>query len=272
MINEKDQLSFNCPGCELELVLVPRMKVTQLSSENSRSLDVARQEGHLLSPECSCPKCGHGVQVRYQVTLLEVVNLQRRFNSPEHLTVPPGEQSEPHPNNWSAATLSPEEISFVGQCEANGLMGAFAQVVRDQTHVLHRPPTDLGKFLITFLRTAVLVPKLPPPIVREFTKEFPGRIQFWKAQGIGMVLSDGKICRFVPMRAMVVGKEAKSRNHRLEVNGMDVHRVESFDYISRTGHGYVPEGARIFIESLRHSIGDRGREMKGVPLRPNVAK
>lgn len=127
----------------------------------------------------------------------------------------------------------------------------------------------MGKFLITFFRTAVIVPKLPPPILHEFAREFPGRIQFWKAQGIGMVLSDGKICRFVPMRAMNVGRQASTRGHRLEVNGMGVHRVESFDYISRTRHGYVPEGARIFLESLRHSLGDRGREMQAIPLRPD---
>ncbi|GEM_PF-3156781 len=265
MTDEKDPYSFNCPGCEAKLVLMAKAKITK-SNPNDPKNELVKQEGCFLSPECGCPQCGHVVQIRYQVTLLEVVDLLKKVNRPEPLPATAA-QGEAHPNNWQAVTLHPKEIAFIEECEANGLLAAFAQVVRDQTNVLNRPPSHTGKFLITFFRTAVVVPKLPPPILHEFAWEFPGRIQFWKAQGIGMVLSNGKICRFVPMRAMNVGRQAMTRGHRLKVNGMGVHRVESFDYISRTRHGYVPEGARIFLESLRHAMGDQGREMQDIPLR-----
>lgn len=269
MADEKDPYSFNCPGCETKLILVTKAKIVKLDPDDPKN-EVVKQEDCLLSPESDCPQCGHVVQVRYQVTLLEVVDLLKKVNRPE--PIQSTSQSEVHPNNWMATTLRPKEIAFVEECQSNGLLAAFTQVVRDQTNVLNRPPTQMGKFLITFLRTAVVVPKLPPPILHEFIREFPGRIQFWKAQGIGMVLSEGRICRFVPMRSMNVGRQATTRGHRLEVNGMGVHRVESFDYISRTRHGYVPEGARIFLESLRHAMGDRGREMQDVPLRSSSKK
>lgn len=261
MVEEKDPCSFNCPGCETKLVMLPKAKVVQANPEDTNA-ELVRQEGYLLTPECSCPQCGHVSQIRYQVTILEVINLSRKVDR----------GGADHPNNWTAITLRPKEIAFVEECETNGLLAAFAQVVKDQTNVLNRPPNDMGKFLITFLRTVVVVPRLPPPIIREFGREFPGRIQFWKAHGIGMVLSEGKICRFVPMRAMNVGGKATTRNHRLDVNKMNVHRVESFDYISRTRHGYVPEGARIFLESLRHATGDQGRKMQEVPLPHNNQK
>ncbi len=129
MVDEKDPYSFNCPGCETKLVVVPKLKVVQANPDDPKA-EVVRQEGCFLSPECACPQCGHVSQLRYQVTILEVLDLSKKVNRPELLPAAVTEQVEVHPNDWMAATLRPKELAFVEQCETNGLLAAFSQVVR----------------------------------------------------------------------------------------------------------------------------------------------
>lgn len=259
MTHEKGKGTFECPACQKPVRYNPRVRVALFDPatyvEQVHADEIAKRKGG--ARPVNCPHCSGLLRLSFELKLIEVVKLEAH----EVPKLPSREEVSGH----CAVVFTREESELIGLCRANGMMNVFAQVVEDQTHVVHRPPKDMDRFFISFLRTAHRK-FLPREALSEFAKEFPGRIEFWKSQRIGMVVSDGRICRFVPMRAMNMG--GKKRSEQLEVHGVGIRREsENFDYIRRTRYGYVPLEARIFLESLLHSVGDQGRAMRSILLR-----
>lgn len=258
MAEGKGKNTFKCPACQEALTYKNRLRVYAFveATEDQESDEGKRlTDGGQTSQRFECPKCKTLIQFIYEIRLIDV-RVCRGDSQPDEVS----------PVETTPGQFSYEELELIKTCRDNGLLDVFAQVVKVQTHVLHRLPKDLEKFFISFLRTAQ-PSVLPRQALHEFAREFPGVIQFWKAQRIGMVISDGQICRFIPIRAM--NMEGGERAAHLPLSAVDVGRnAENFDFVKRTTIGYVPQSARIFLQSLLHATGHRGREMQNVPLRP----
>lgn len=208
------------------------------------------------SPHFRCFNCKNFLQFQYEVRILEV----HASESPVFDTLP---IASPVLSSLSGK-LSDSELQLIKDCRAKGIFDVFAQAVTEERQI-GGVPRDMESFFIGALNTAVPA-KLPLPIMREFRKQF-GWVEFWHSQGIGMVLSGGKICRFIPMKVL---KLAKKPTGDLAKN-LGINRTngnEGLEWMKRTTIGYVPPESRIFLEALRHCAGDRGREMRAVPIRP----
>lgn len=264
--------SLRCPACSKDFSYGVSLKVTphplDLTAPGDQEGKPVEYENFDRSREFKCPACSGVLQIYYRITVLDVLHIARA----ETVLDPVNEvRPKPQPKAKRSSQyqplirMTPEEGSLVENCRTNGLLGVFSEVVKAQTHVQHRPPRDIARFFITFLRSATLVTNLQADMMSEFRREFPGYIQFWRACRIGMVVSDGTICRFVPMRSMTI---APKRTARMNLLGVSVDReCQSFEYIQRTTFGYVPPNARIFLESLRNSLGGRGRDRNSTRIR-----
>lgn len=252
MTVEKSQSTFQCPACHKTVWYATRVKFYVFQEPDERQLD-ATQNDYQNSPAFACPYCNTSLQARYHVTVIEVL----RLDTPVEPIIS---------TSWNSIRFTEAEVNLLELCRANGLIDIFTRVVREQVFNEGQTPKVMDRYFISFLRTAQRK-DLPKPILDEFIREFPGRIEFWKAHRIGMVISDGRICRFVPMRSMNL--DVTKRSEALKIHGVSVNRdKENFEYLKRTTIGYVPPTARIFLESLRHATGDRGRTMQDIPLRP----
>lgn len=258
MHQEKGERTFQCPCCRESLWYVASVVRTSIFSDrNPKENEKERSGGErrgVPSREFNCLKCGVVLQLRFDLTLagVEIVDKAAQLRQVKSSKDAP-------------AYFSETEFKLVQICRAKGILQPFTEVVNVQTRFSDYPPRHYDKFFITFLHTATRA-TIGDVFMREFVREFPGRVEFWKSQGIGMVVSNRRISRFVPMRSMNL---SYGRISKLKVYGTEINRqAEHFDSIRRTKFGYVPESGRIFLEELMHSLGDQRRQMQDVPLKP----
>lgn len=251
------QNTFICPGCEVSIRYFPKVKIktaletTFVSDENIQRME---DQGYLISPEFKCPQCECRIQVYYRVEIVEVIHLLPGWE--------PLPNSNPPDSNEPPVCFTKEEQEILEACASSGLVEALADAWYAQTGV--KLARGIHRFFLRFLSHVERM-DLPKYALDEFTREFPGQIEFWHSSGVGMVLSDGEISRFVPMNSM---RTPKANTPAMRIQGVKVGvQKGSFEYIQRTKVGYVPTGARIFLESLRHATGDKGRTMQAVPIK-----
>lgn len=244
--------TLRCPSCQETLAYTLRLGVAVFPKLGGSSFcEMAQVTKHFMTSEFCCPTCQNVLRFDCEVSILGV---QVKGGPIERAKLPMSLVStEKH-----REPLSDEELQVAKECRDSGMLDAFVQVVNGQ---MRGPnvPRDMERFFITFLQTAVKG-RLPSQMLLEFAREFQGHIEFWKAQGIGMVLSDGKVCCFIPVvRGM---PQRVSKYFVAEGTPGKSGRVQ------RTTAGYVPAGSRVFMEALLHSWGDKGRDMQAVPIRP----
>jgi hypothetical protein len=186
-----------------------------------------------------CPCCGE--EITFGLAITEV----RKFE-----TVEQGP-------DWWKSSLSPEQINVVERAQINGLLDALKTAMSKAVNTQAAPPRSVERFFLTLLKT--MRPKrIPKFCLDALYAEFGGRIDFWSAQGIGIVLSDGAIVMFVPLD-VVVGTAISPTGSSGRTIRMDTKESEFYAWI-KTRMGYVPTGKGLFLEEMRRkSFGEFAR-------------
>jgi len=248
----------SCPDCRKP---VKYKTFVTIKAAHTEALQQGSSEDVQLSKPFGCPNCSNQVQVAYKLEIVEV----RRFDLTASEPVKEGLAHQPLGMDPKAKSgpFSESELLQLSLCKSSGLFPVFVDVVKSQSNG-HNPPANMDRYFVNFLRH-MEIERLPRPMLREFQHEFGGHITYWCAQRVGMVVSDGKICRFVPRRSMG-GWHDKRRS--IPLNGVMLERSAfSMERLKKTSFGLVPSGSRLFIEALAHCSGDRGRVMRNVPIR-----
>jgi hypothetical protein len=185
-----------------------------------------------------CPHCGEMCSVPIEIRILEPEKFQA-----EAVTV-----ADPF------AGLTPDQRAIIDAAEKTGLLPAFTQALGHRFSASEHMPKSPGRFLITFLRLAA--PKRAPAfIVRHYTRQFPGRIEFWGAEGILGVTADGKFRAFLPTH-LALGVGVKKANGSSSSLRLPVDEAAFADWV-KTRHGYVPASCALFVKELqKRSIGE----------------
>lgn len=194
----------------------------------------------------ACPHCGEMCSLPVSIQVLE----PEKFIESEDSEC---ETFDPYRG------LTADQRDIVVSAERGGILEAFGQACANRNGAVEQTPRRLGKFFVTFLRTAR--PKIVPGFVlRHYIQQFNGQIEFWGSQGVLGVVADGKLRAFLPL-AMAAGMKVK----KVAGGGMDARRMNArlsaedaeFQDWVKTRHGYVPSECRVFMAEIRkRSIGD----------------
>lgn len=246
MGNVKGKSTFPCPTCHTDLVFTPKVIIKAHLASAFKDVDGDSDRESSLTQSFQCPDCLNQIQVRYSLEIKEVFVPSRETSAPEHAPM----------------LMSPEQVALMRRMREAGLIEAFSKVVVDMFNGNGRTPKNMETYFLGFLDN--LVPERPSPeVFREISNSLvgEGNISFWKSLGIVMVVTskEGVRC-FYPAR------RAESSAKELKIDGIVLNKSSSGG-IKNCGLGLVPKGSRIFLASLRQSLGHRGREMSVVPLR-----
>jgi hypothetical protein len=163
-----------------------------------------------------------------------------------------------------------EERKILDRLIATGAMKAYSEA-RLRTCELQKgtpPPTNMARHFLAYLGCVVPYTKTPASVHEQLAKELGGKITYYQANSVVMVVTNGEIRRFIPLPVLV---QTGNRPQSVQFSGVTVPQRTSLASWNRTKYGYVPDGAGLFLEALRHSMGNY-REMKPVPLRPAPAQ
>ena len=118
--------------------------------------------------------------------------------------------------------LSAFDLEVIRDCQTRGMIALFAKAVR---MVTTRPPTDIEGYFAKFLSEKSLF-YVRATTRRALRQEFGLHIDLWRAFGIVMVLSNGRVCHFAPLKDLVMKK------------------------ITNDGVGYAPNANKLFRAAL----------------------
>lgn len=163
---------------------------------------------------------------------------------------------------------SAEEMEVVTLAQQSGLLEVYRKVVLQRHQELNqREPRDIGAHFVGFLRT--LTPsKIAGRNLNIVVREFGGRVEVYHSQGITMIVSNGSIRQFLTNRAFT--RKIANTRRAIRLNGVVLNPASpaESESVVRTGLGYVPEGARLFLHSLLHFGGrDPKYAVQDVPIK-----
>jgi len=129
-----------------------------------------------------CPCCQTILEIRLSVTL-------------DQVAIKEGNSEFECKPNIKEPFFTTDEKKILKYATANGILAGFVEVVKlVKSDSL---PGDMEKFFLMVLTT--MKPRLLPKFaLNRFIEDFPGTIDFYASQGIGIVISSGEIKRFVP--------------------------------------------------------------------------
>lgn len=190
-----------------------------------------------------CPCCEAQIRVRSEIRVLGIVDSEGK-------TIQSFEADKPKEVSQT------EDQRLLAICRENGVMKAFEEAVIQQTRKGSRPPADLERFFISFLRQAERR-TVPQNLLEEFVREFPGKVEFWQAIGLVMVVSSGRICRFISQTAMNVRED---KSEKPQVYGVVIKNGATvWGDMTRVKHGYVPPSSNLFRHALKDHLGAQSR-------------
>ncbi len=164
--------------------------------------------------------------------------------------------------------LSPEEEKLLKQMNEAGIIKVFSETLAAHFTFQDQPlPIDMGRFFLSYLY-GLTSQAIPEETRNQFCNEFGGQVQFLQNHGVVMVLCDGEIRRFIPRRVLISTRRTTSFN----LGDFHVERKTALSNWNHSKFGYVPADQHIFFETLRHSIGNRGRTMRDIPICPSLRK
>lgn len=191
------------------------------------------EEKHAL---IECPHCQTVIKVDLQVTIKRAGFIDE-VEGASH-------------EDWKKL-LSPEQLQVLEDAKQTGVLTSFETVTK--TAKSDQIPHNIEHFFLNWLKTAK--PTLvPSPMLQQLIRDFKGaRIQFYSAQGVGVILADGAIRQFIPTH-MVVGKAIRNPSGGLKAR---IHAEKSeFDHWIRTQFGFVAGKGPFFETMKKRSIGE----------------
>lgn len=157
--------------------------------------------------------------------------------------------------DWKS-TLTPDQLAVIESVEKSGVLKSFEDVVRRVKPV--DPPKNISRFFMIFLKTAAQK-RVSAETILEFKKMFSGKnIEFWSAQGLGVVIVDKQLRAFFPL-AVIAGKSIRAIGKKSGSAFFIPPDKKELSEIIRTRFGFV-NGKGIFFDAMRKkSIGDFAR-------------
>lgn len=144
----------------------------------------------------------------------------------------------------SLAGFKEEDLQIIIMIQDSGIFEVFEEVLREvkKDHM----PNNVPAFFLSFIRKAI--PRIIPKWALDtFVKETNAHIDFRATEGIGVVLADGFIHRFVAADS-VLGKQIRSSSGKSKAKiGANQNRFEVW---TKTRFGYVLADSRIFLDQL----------------------
>lgn len=188
----------------------------------------------------ACPHCGEWCSLPVSIKILEPVKKLEDCYQP----------------NDPLQGLTVEQREVVTAAQRSGLLAAFSDAVNNRANNSqnHVPADRMGRFLVTFLKTAG-AKRVPSFVLAHYTKAFPNEvISFWGSQGVLVVVAGAKISAFLPIHLAVGNRITRANGGYLKAR-VDADQGD-FEQWVKTKHGYVPRGAPMFLDALRKkSIG-----------------
>lgn len=139
--------------------------------------------------------------------------------------------------------LSDIELEICERADKLGLINSLALAAREQGTPVGSK--NIKPFFLKLLKVAKPI-YAPGAVVESLEKDCGGVIQINAANGIGMVLSDGVLKMFVPMRYL-----ANYRVDDIKVGETTASLKSSLGEWVRTKMGYVPASAGLFLAEMR---------------------
>ncbi len=250
MAEEKIGSKGQCPACRESIAFRGwvRVKAFYCNPPSDKEL---RSTSRVSSASFECPKCRKPIRVGYEIRLIELVS-----EDGQHVTKIADTPESVKPR------LETEEERLIKICRENGMLKSFETAVLHQTGNDNRPPEYLEKYFVNYVRGAVKV-KVEGDLLKQFSQEFPGRLEFWQAYGVIMVVSGGRICRFISQKAMNLRKD---KSEKPELYGARLTTGEqAWDGMIRTRHGYVPPTSGVHHAALIDHLGKGARVPRTPP-------
>lgn len=193
-----------------------------------------------------CPHCGQPVEVAIRT---EIINVR----------IPGTPIRAADGSNYSTKVpLKRYEQDVVELAKTTGTLDIFVRVVA-LTRKESQLPRNMERLFITFLRNA-RKKKAIQPTLKYFSRELaPARIDFYAAEGIGVVLADGEIRGFLPS-ALITGGQKLSSQGLMLASG---NGATNFDEWFKTRFGLVAGKGAFFAAMQAKSRGDFARTMAG---------
>jgi hypothetical protein len=178
----------------------------------------------------NCPHCGDDIAIDVGVEL----QTARKW------------EPDREADDWRLSR-TPEQIAVVEHARSSGVLEAFTVAVHAR-QAANGQPKSMESFLLTFL-SSMRQNRVPHFVLKHYIREFGhGTISIWSAQGVLAVVADGRLRAFVPLE-VVRGQSIVS------VSGLNKSRIggdeDSFQAWVKTRNGYVPAGARVFLDEMR---------------------
>jgi hypothetical protein len=184
-----------------------------------------------------CPCCQATLEIRLSVTLDQVST--KEGNSEFECAL-----------NSQEPIFTADEQKVLKYAKANGIYAGFVEVVK----ILKSDslPGNIEKFFLTVLAT--MKPRLLPKFaLNRFIEDFPGTIDFYASQGIGIVVSSGEIKRFVPTELM---GSAKIKGIGVGTKKRISVAPEELDGFLKTKYGLVAHRGAMFSMMGGKSLGN----------------
>lgn len=204
--------------------------------ENSNNGEVADRKKHRIFP---CPHCANPIEITLRTEIVGV-------------DIP----DDPLKIGWRSM-LTPDQLAIVELVEKSGMLKAFEDVVQ-RVHPPSHLPKDIARFFLTFLRS-VVQKRIPTATLFQFRKAFQGtNVEFWTAQGVGVVIADKSLRAFFPLTA-VFGKSIRAFGKKSGTAFQIPPDEKELSEIIRTRFGFV-SGKGVFFDAMRKkSIGEFAR-------------
>jgi hypothetical protein len=189
-----------------------------------------------------CPHCQSLIELKTQMHLeLTGVALSAGDDAPQE--------------EWRK-TLTPEQRQMLDGLKANGTIEAFTAVLKE-TRLPEQMPKNAERFFLNWLRKAG-AKAIPQHAMDYLTVKFnQARIEFWAAEGVGCVIADRAMKRFVPYNLVngtaVVGLNG-NKNRRTETGIEELNT-----WWVRTRYGFVAGKGALFQTLKVKSIGEFAR-------------
>src|SRR3989344_5250403 len=197
------------------------------------------------SKSFNCYNCGESLQLLINLALVEI---KKSVDLSESAICDSG--------------FTHQELVFLQEVRQSGTFNIFVDVVSKlRSSEGHTPPNRMEQYFINFLKTSQQL-KVGVDVINRFKQKFGEPISIFHAQGICMIIAGKEVRMFIPKKFLTRRTEPKMTTSSKPDRASD----DLSEHI-QTGFGYVPRGRGLFMESLKQSLGHRGRDMKPIPIR-----
>ncbi len=245
MVEEKIGSKGQCPSCRKDVIVRAWVRVKPVS-HNPPSQASLSEEAILRSAEFECSHCGHLIRARYHIRLVD-------FTGKNGVVT----QVKPSERTGSKREEVTAEQQILRVCRETGLIASFEQAFDVQTSKNSSPSSGLDNFFMNYLRNIVRA-KIDKDLLKELIGDLGGLVECWTAFGIYMILSDGKIRKFIAQKAINLRRDTLPKP---VISGIQIPTGRQvWNNVRATKLGDVPESTSLYLAALKDFDGKEARD------------